>query len=331
MRWRGPWGGWLHFVESVPLRDEAGPLLSAQIVAPNPLPRITWIAYGTPSLRHQFFVADGTALFGRHLRLSWGRGWQAGAELASTGEPAIVSVAEWARFARIETGFGRHRIWFSVHGTSPGFRSLANPDYPFRRGRTGIEGRWQFRPATGHLLSVFGRYTSPLSSGSEELDGLLSYSAAPRGRWAWRVDVEWRRREGEGRLHSWEIQARDPERRLELSAKVYPGESPLRVRPAFEWAGSGWRLRVTADTGFPGWRMEWRLLDHPAWQVTAVYKVRGEAGDDGQGRTWSHVSVAHRVPGFGSVWVKWGRWDQGRLDVGWSWPAEAALGLSVDF
>lgn len=330
VQWRGEWGAVIQYVEKVPLRGRSGPLLTAQLHPRASWPRVTWVGYGSDALQHHFYVLDGSLSL-TAVNLRWGAAWQHGQEaVGKGGSPALVSLLEGAGFARLEAVQGRHRVWMTLHGTTPGFRSLAADDYPFARGRVGLEGRWQFRPQTNHLLSVYGHWLAPLSDqfqGTKELE--VRYSVSPRQRWAWHVGAA-RKWEGDGRaLGTWLAGVRDPGRRLVASVEVETNGDSARWRPRIEWRSSGSRLLVSADSDLSGWRAQWVYTGHPLWEATVVYKERSAGDAQTAVRSWSHMRLVRRVQGFGEVWVRWNDWDLGRLDVGWSRPATVAVGFAV--
>ncbi|HEY8416695.1 MAG TPA: hypothetical protein VIK93_01525 [Limnochordales bacterium] len=333
LQWRGDWSALLQYVQAVPLRGRTGPLLVGQAEPSPPWPRLTWVGYGTEQLQHQFFVLDGAFRLSPNMRVAWGGVWQTGREVAPPLEaPGLIQVSEAAAFARLEATRGRHRLWFTVHATSPGFRSLAADTYPFHRGQAGVEGRWQFRPQANHLLSVYGEVREPLDDATAPFRAVeVRYSVAPRRRWAWHLGAlaEW---EGSAApVVTWQVGGRDPDRRLDASLELETGGNRLRWRPRLEWEANGWRMVTTADTDLPGWRVQWVHSGHPFWQLTLVYKERRDKGAGGQARAWTHVRLARRLPERGEVWVRWGEWDQGRLDVGWSRPPTVAVGVSLSF
>lgn len=331
VQWLDRWSGLVQFVEAVPLRRQAGPLLVGQLAGPAPWPRLTWVGYGTTQLRHHFYVLDGALDLSPGARLRWGGAWQQGLEVAALAGPvAFASVAEGAAFARLEASRGRHRYWLALHGTSPGFRSLVADDYPFLRGRAAMEGRWQFRLQTSRLLSVYGHVAEPLDgryAPSREVE--VRYSAAPRRQWAWHLGGAWRWREGEGTILGWEAGLRDPARRLDLSVEMEAGGAGVRWRPRVQWRAPDWHLRVAADTALAGWRLQWVHTGHPLWELTVVYKQRWDPAGGLPVRDWLYLRVARRLPDRGQVWLRWGDHDQGRLDVGWAWPAEVAVGIDL--
>src|SRR5690606_33773194 len=241
-------------------------------------------------------------------------------------------VRETAAFARVDAARGRHRIRMTVHRTSDGFRSAVARDYPFARGRIGLEGRWQFRPRTNHLLSVYGQWLTPVGdqfAAAQEVE--VRYSVSPRQRWAWYAGAAWELEAESEPAVTWQAGVRDPRRRLDASLEATASGDGVRWRPRVEGQAPDWRLRFTADSEFPGWRAQWVYTGHPFWEVTAVYKERRQGSGSPGWRSWTYVRLLRRVPGFGEVWMQWNDWDQGRLDVGWSRPVTVAAGISIAF
>ncbi|MFO7310936.1 MAG: hypothetical protein C0P61_002610 [Bacillota bacterium] len=333
IEWRGPWSILLQYVQAVSLRGRPGPVLAAQGQGPAPWPRLTWVGYGSDVLQHHFFVLDGSLTVSRSLHLSWGAAWQQGLEAAGTsGQPSLAPVRETAAFARVDAARGRHRIRMTVHRTSDGFRSLVADDYPFARGRIGLEGRWQFRPRTNHLLSVYGQWLTPVGdqfAAAQEVE--VRYSVSPRQRWAWYAGAAWELEAESEPAVTWQAGVRDPRRRLDASLEATASGDGVRWRPRVEGQAPDWRLRFTADSEFSGWRAQWVYTGHPFWEVTAVYKERRQGSGSPGWRSWTYVRLLRRVPGFGEVWMQWNDWDQGRLDVGWSRPVTVAAGISIAF
>ena len=221
----------------------------------------------------------------------------------------------------------------TVHRTTGGFRSLVADDYPFARGRLGWEGRWQFRPRTNHLLSVYAHWLTPVSypfAPGQEVE--VRYSVSPRQRWAWHAGAAWEREAESGPAVTWQAGVRDPGRRLDASVEttVSSGDG-VRWRPRVQWQAPDWRLLLTADSAFPGWRAQLVYTGHPLWDLTAVYKERRPSSGSPGPSGWTHVRLLRRIPGFGEVWAQWNDWDQGRLDVGWSRPATVAAGIAISF
>lgn len=323
--WRGRMPGYAQYVNAVPLRDGSGPLLFARVVAPAGIPvRLSVLTYGTERLRHHFTVVDGD-LAHDAARLRWGIAWQGGVALDDWIRRTIV---ERAMFVRLETAFGRHRAWMSVHDTSGDFRSLAASSYPFQRGITGIESRWQWRPATNHLVSVYGEKNVAHDASSTE--GLeISYSSMPRRRWGWRIGWNASRTWSQVVSSGWEVVSTNPDRRFNMSMAASVDAGGYRHRARVEWNDDRWRMRLAFDDGLPGWRAEWRWTDGDPWQATIVYKQRTYA--ERGVAAWLHARLSRDVPGFGEVWVQWMEPDLGRLDVGWSRPDTIAAGIRVTF
>lgn len=334
LEWHGAWSGQLQYVQAVPLRGRPGPLLMGQVQGPAPWPRLAWVGYGTDQLQHQFFVLDGSWRLSPGVDVTWGGAWQRGLEVAAA--PAVpgglVPVSEAAGFVRLNVTSGRHRWWVLVHGTSPGFRSLVASTYPFYRGRAGWEGRWQFRPRPNHLLSVYGQLLWPLGDGYRDARELeFRYSVAPRQQWAWHAGAALSLNDDGPPAVTWQAGVRDPDRRLDVSLELGTGGPELRWRPRLEWRADGWRVVLGADSAFPGWRLQWTHTGHPLWDLTVVYKERWDQAAHPPVRGWSYVRLARRFSDSGEVWVRWGDWDQGRLDVGWSRPRVLALGIARTF
>lgn len=323
--WHGPLPGYGQFVDTVPLRDGVGPLLFAQAAGPMGFPvRFSLLTYGTNHLRHRFHVLDGDVDYA-DSRLRWGIAWQQGVELIhSTGLP----VSERAGFVRLETAFGRQRAWLLVHDTTRNFRSLAASTYPFQRGTTGIESRWQWRPATNQLLSVYGE-TSVDRDGTSADKVELSFSSMPRHRWGWRLGVEASRTGGQLTARGWDMTLTNHDRRFTVSASGTVGDDGHRHRFRAEWDEGPWRLRVAVDDRLPGWRTEWRWAGAARWQATVVYKQRTYMGHGVV--PWLHVRLSHDISGFGDVWIQWMEPDLGRLDVGWSRPQTVSAGVRAVF
>src|SRR5690625_4718757 len=130
---------------------------------------------------------------------------QDGVEIANTDGGLISKpLNERARFVRLESSFGRHRAWVLVHDTSSNCRSLAASTYRFRRGSTAVESRWQWRPATNVLLSVFGeRRVSHVGTSVEAAE--VGVSFMPRRRWGWRIGLESSFGDGESEATAWDV------------------------------------------------------------------------------------------------------------------------------
>lgn len=333
LQWRGRWFALLQYVQAVPLRGRTGPLLLVQAGPPLPWPRLTWVGYGTDQLQHQFFVLDGAFRLGTNVRVAWAGAWQTGLEVASPlAVPGLTHVSEGAAWARVQLTRQRHRLWFTVHATSSGFRSLVADSYPFHRGQAGIEGRWQFRPQTSHLLSVYGEVRQPLNQKAVPFRAVEArYSVAPRQRWAWHLGALVKWEGGAPPAVTWQAGARDPKRRLDASLELATGGPSLRWRPRIAWESDGWRVVATADTDLPGWRVQWVHSAYAPWHLTVVYKERWSKDAAGPARPWTHVRLARRLQERGEVWVRWGEWDRGRLDVGWSQAPALAAGVSLTF
>lgn len=327
--WSGRVPGHAQYVSAVPLRGTDGPLVFARLAAsPDEIVRLSVLAYGTERLRHRFFVVDGRLRFGSS-RLEWGVAQQGGVEVnTSGGEPRRDRLDARAGFIRVETSLGRHRAWLLVHDTDEGFRSLAADAYPFRRGATGIESRWQWRPATNRLLSVYGeRRMSRGDSSHEAVE--VSFSSMPRGAWGWRVggDVSWD--DGARDSSGWSVTVTNPDRRLEQSVTVSKTADGLRRRLRLQWNEGHWLARLSTDDRLPGWRLEGRWTPEGVWEATMVYKQRTYA--DRGVVSWFHASLTYHIPDFGQVWIRWMEPDQGRIDVGWSRPPTVGAGLTVFF
>jgi len=325
--WDGPVPAVVQYVSAVPLRGASGPLLYGQVQAPfEPAVRLTALAYGTSRLRHEFVALDGEWSAGR-WRWRWGAARQTGVEVS--GASGFSQVSERAAFVRTETSFGRHRVWLLLHDTSPGFRSLAASDYPFRRGAAAAEGRWQWRPATGRLLSVYAQRRLPVNAPDYAVLE-AGFSSMSWGRWGWRVDAETAWVDGAAAEHGVTFTLTNPDRRFEqsLSLTVPAGGVPRR-RASMTWDDGAWRVRLSADDRLPGWRLEWRWTPDAPWSAALVVKQRTYS--DRGVVSWFHASITRDVPGFGQVWLQWMEPDQGRLDVGWNRPPGWAAGVRVVF
>lgn len=328
--WTGSWPGHAQYVSAVPLRGLAGPLVFAQVAAPaEDTIRLSTLAYGTERLRHHFLAVDGRLRVG-DSRLEWGVARQTGVELHTSGGLSSRDVVdEGARFARMETSFGRHRIWLLVHDTDREFRSLAASSYPFRRGATGIESRWQWRPATNRLLSVYGERI--LFRDTSSATGLeVSFSSMPRRAWGWRVGWEGSWVDSTPDSNAWNVTVTNPDRRLEQAMTVSKdAKGDVRRRIRLQWNEGTWFARLSTDDRLPGWRLEWRWTHDGTWETVVVYKQRTYT--DRGIVSWFHVSLTYHVPDFGQVWIRWREPDQGRLDVGWTRPETLGAGVSVFF
>jgi len=315
------------YVDRIPLRGLAGPLLSLRVERDGWPLRIGAVAYGTPRLRHHFLVVDGATQLGG-VRAAFGAARQSGVELAESGGALVRrNVDEQAFFARLEAAFGRSRAWLLVHDTSAGFRSLAASSYPFRRGAWAVEGRWQWRPATSRLLSVYFQHSR--QGGGTEDEVQLGFSSMPRGRWGWRLDVEASWSDGFRDDYGWAVTLTNPDRRFEQHlAFLWDAAGQIRRRLRAQWEEETWRIRLSADDGLPAWRLEARWSPG-GWEAAVVFKQRIYA--DGGTVSWLHAALTYDVPGFGQWWIQWRESDNGRLDVGWSRPATLGAGVRVFF
>lgn len=317
----------VQYVDNIPLRGLSGPLLSLHAESTGWPMRLGVVAYGSERLRHRFVVADGDWRVGAAV-VSLGAAIQDGVELTGSGNAWLRRIVdEHAVFARVETAFGRHRVWVLAHETSPGFRSLAASSYPFRRGALAVEGRWQWRPETSRLVSV---YAQRRWSGDVVLDEAeAAFSAMPRGRWGYRIDVSGRWDGGVYTERGWTVTVTNPDRRFRQVwsvSETADGQRRRQVR--FEWEENRWRARLSVDDGLPGWRLEARWSPG-GWNATVVYKQRTYPGSNVQ--RWLHAALTYDVPGFGQWWIQWRDGDNGRLDVGWNRPAVVSAGLRVSF
>lgn len=274
-------------------------------------------------------MVDGE-LVGGNYRLQWGTARQDGVEIGQfAGGFFREPVQERARFVRLQSSFGHHRAWLLLHDTSDHFRSLAAATYPFRRGTAAIESRWQWRPGTNRLVSVYGEWR--MSRDGQSFQGVeAGYSSMPRRQWGWRVgwDSSWE--DGVTGTTGWSVTLTNPDRRFQHSLTVSRSTGrPTRRRIRLQWDDGRWRARLSADDQLPAWRVEWRWTSGHRWLVTVVFKQRLYA--DRGVVSWVHAALTHHIPGFGQVWLQWMEPDLGRLDVGWTRAKTIGAGLRVSF
>lgn len=326
--WSGAVPVHAQYVSHVPLRQRVGPLMSMRIGGDQQPLRLSTVLYGSDVLRHRFIVLDGAVRLGS-ARLAWGAAQQDGVEQHSAEHGLELRPAVGAAgFVRVEGTLGRHRGWVLLHATSPSFRSLAASRYPYRRGATGLEGRWQWRPATNQLLSVLMERRWPREDPVyEALEA--SFSVMPRGRWGWRAGWDGSWEGGSAAERAWTFTVTSPSRRLEQSVSVSTGaDGGVRRQLRLQVAEGSWRVRLAGDDRLRATRVEWRWA--PAgWTVTVIYKAR--QFDESGVATWLHASFTRDVGETGQWWIQWGEPDQGRLDVGWSRPDTIGAGVRVSF
>lgn len=328
LTWQGPLRLSVQYVDKIPLRGLTGSLIALRAGSEADPLRWSAVLYGTERLRHRFVAVDGDTALGA-ARLSFGAARQDGVELTqATGGLLRRAVEEQALFAKLETAFGRNRAWLMVHDTSGGFRSLAAASYPFRRDALVVEGRWQWRPGTSRLLSVYGqRRLSREGGAADKLEAAFSWM--PSGGWGARVELEGEWERGREEERGLSVTVTSPDRRFDQSVAVsWDAAGSRRRRLTVQWRGDVWRARLGVDDALPAWRLEWRWSPGP-WEALVVYKQRvyPERG----AVPWLYASVTYDVPDFGQWWIRWGESDNGRLDVGWSRPVVVGAGWRVVF
>lgn len=328
LRWRGSAEAEVQFVNEVPLRRNLGSLVAGGLRWPGG-GSLHVAAYGSETVRHVFATVDGSLSVDRRP-LQWGVAWMEGVEVDGTG--AGQPVADGALFVRGEWSLGAHGGWWRLHATGPNFRSLAADSYPFARGKVGLEGRWQWRAGTGTLISAFARRLQAIEGPSRyetDLEGEISFSSMPRGRWGRRLTTEVK--SGEDGVRSFAVEGfvTHPSRRLEIAAQVGSRNGgPLHWRYRLQWEGDGWRLRLSVDEAYGGWRAEGRGGDDGPWGWTVVYKQRDRA--KGSPSHWLHAELRRQL-GRVEAWVRFMEPDLGRIDVGWARPPTGAVGFRMSF
>lgn len=333
--WTGAVTATVHYVRDVPLRRDGGTLLSARVRDPALDGAIGVTAYGTERVQHVFVTADGRTML-RNRPFQWGAALLRGVEVTDGGGPGLFvhrRVQDGALFVRSEWGRGTHNGWIRLHATGRDFRSLAAQTYPFSRGKAGIEGRWQWRLATGKLLSVYGERLQSLHSGMADTEATVefSYSSMVRNEWGWKLSLEGRAAEDHFRFGRLEASLTNPDRQFEWTIRTMPDRGgPMRWRHGLQWNEGRWRGRIVMDESFGAWRVEAGMAEAEGWSWTVVYKMpfahRSDLPD-----TWLHGEIRRYVHGFGHVWIRYMEPDLGRIDVGWRRLPTLSVGVDVAF
>lgn len=328
----------LSYVHSASFARASGPLFHLRLQPLSFPVWLTFVQYGSERVRHRFTAADGRLPLGAGLHVDWGAVLQTGVSVErrrTDGATVHVPINEAAGFVRGELAFGAHRGWLRLHGTGERFRSLASYNYPFARGKSGVEGRWQWRLQPFRLISVYGHVLFPtfanIPSAERRPEGQweMSYSHMPRQNWGWRLGGTAKSEAAANLSYGVSLTVTDPSRRLQSVVSPTWRERTIAWRYNVEWNDGGGRLRFTYDTSFRGGRLEWRVDDAADWGWSVVYKRR--RGDVTDKADWLHVELRRNVGSFGQFWVQYMEYDRGRLDVGWQRPPRLSAGVHVLF
>lgn len=340
LEWSGSLSGVFQYVNEAPVRGRVGSVLAVRVDPPVWSVGATFVAYGSDRARHQFVAVDGATRLASTVPIQWGAAVRTGFDVDDGQGPGHIvhmPVHDGAAFVRGEWTAGAHSGWLRVHATEPQFRSFVADTYPFARGKVGVEGRWRWRVAPNRLISVYGQRLQALPGAIvSDQDALpdveleASYSFMPRSAWGWRVAADLNTTPYQWTLAAVEFTTTDAGRRFELVSTLSWRQERSSWRHRVQWDVGPWRVRLTVDEAFPGWRAEWRVTDYGSWSWIAVYKRRVTSGTDAF-TDWMHAELSRSVARFGELWVRYMEPDLGRLDVGWKRPLTVSAGVRVTF
>src|SRR5690606_251528 len=195
---------------------------------------------------------------------------------------------------------------------TPQFRSPGWDEPPLAKDRLETLARLRLGRERGHWIQAAWRSRRRLSDSQErnQLESAVR-RITPWGDIRWESSLPLKGDAVAQQSISWRFEPFEVSVRRHgehgISVRAYIREGERLIAAGFDESGQIMRLETRRPAG-------------DRWRFHGIFKARS-----GRGRAWGYVALEGDVSADGRIQLAWGRYDQGRLDVGWSWRPEVSV------